>query len=46
MGKEFDALIIDTNAPQGDPVFDVFDGDTIEVSMCVNTACISRHVIM
>ena len=32
VGKEFDALIIDTKAPLGDPVFDTFDSDTIEVS--------------
>lgn len=33
VGKEFDALIIDTKAPQDDPVFDVFDSDTVEVSV-------------
>ena len=33
VGKEFDALIIDTKAPLGDPVFDIFDSDTIEVSV-------------
>ena len=31
VGKEFDALIIDTAAPHGAPVFDIFDGDTVEV---------------
>jgi guanine deaminase len=30
VGKEFDALIIDTAAPHGAPVFDIFDGDTVE----------------
>ena len=31
VGKEFDALIIDTDAPQGAPTFDTFEEDTIEV---------------
>ena len=33
VGKEFDALIIDTAAPQGAPTFDTFEDDTIEVCM-------------
>lgn len=31
VGKEFDALIIDTAAPQGDPVFDTFEDNAEEV---------------
>ena len=34
VGKEFDALVIDTKAPHGDPVFDVFDTDSMDVSNC------------
>lgn len=36
VGKEFDALIIDTDAPQGAPTFDTFEEDTIEVWNNVN----------
>ena len=39
VGKDFDALLIDTSAPQGHPVFDVFDKDTVEVASmhaCLN----------
>ena len=31
VGKQFDALLIDTAAPAQFPVFDVFEGDSIEV---------------
>ncbi len=31
VGKEFDALLVDTSAPQPHPVFDVFEKDTMEV---------------
>ena len=37
-GKEFDALIIGTAAPHGDPVFHIYDTDTIEV--CPNVIMI------
>lgn len=39
VGKEFDALIIDTAAPHGDPVLDVFDDDTEE-------DCISKFLYL
>ena len=44
MGKEFDALIIDTAAPHGDPVLDVFDDDTEEV-IIVLAMWISNYVV-
>ena len=31
VGKQFDALLIDTTAPVQFPVFDVFEGDSVEV---------------
>ena len=31
VGKQFDALLIDTTAPAQFPVFDVFEGDSVEV---------------
>ncbi len=31
VGKQFDALLIDTTAPAQFPVFDVFKGDSVEV---------------
>ena len=34
MGKEFDALVVDVSAPHGNPVFDVFDSDHVEVCEC------------
>lgn len=34
VGKEFDALLVDTSAPKEDPVFDVFDKDSMEVRVC------------
>lgn len=42
VGKEFDALIIDTAAPQGAPTFDTFEDDTIEV--CYSGLAISHLV--
>ena len=44
VGKEFDALIIDTAAPRGAPVFDIFDGDTVEVSV-LHTECTELYNI-
>ena len=35
VGKQFDALLIDTAAPVQFPVFDVFEGDSIEVRISV-----------
>ena len=32
MGKQFDALLIDTAAPAAYPVFDTFEMDTVDVS--------------
>ena len=47
MGKEFDALIIDTAAPKGAPVFDVFESDTDKVG-CPHThiACLMPKLLI
>lgn len=34
VGKQFDALLVDTAAPSSYPVFDTFEMDTTEVSWC------------
>ena len=45
VGKEFDALLIDTKAPATPhPVFDVFEKDTMDVSIGVMHVCVCLSV--
>ena len=45
VGKQFDALLIDTAAPAQFPVFDVFEGDSIEVRTSQSTVITLCNII-
>ena len=45
VGKQFDALLVDTQAPDAsDPVFYTFQSDSMAVSLIANLALYCSHV--